>query len=140
MSGFKVVSGSWVSLKQHAEYIRQLVFIDEQHINPNDEWDSQDANALHFVVYTQDQPIATARLLENNSIGRVAVLKPYRGNGIGRLLMLDIIAQAKIEGRASLKLSSQVHAVAFYESLGFSVVGSEYLDCDIAHIDMFLNM
>ena len=90
------------------------------------------------MVLDQHQPIATARLLKNNSVGRVAVLKEYRGKGIGRLLMLEIIQQVKHEQREFLKLSSQVHAIAFYESLGFKVQGNEYLDCGIPHVDMRL--
>jgi fucose permease len=64
--------------------------------------------------------------LKNNSVGRVAVLKEYRGKGIGRLLMLEIIQQAKHEQREFLKLSSQVHAIAFYQSLGLSLMGMTY--------------
>lgn len=140
MIKFNIVSGEWTILKQDAQYIRELVFIQEQQIDATDEWDAQDPLSLHFVVYTDLKPIATARLLQNNSIGRVAVLKEYRGKGVGRLLMLAIIQQAKIEKRDALKLSSQVHAIAFYDSLGFKIQGGEYLDCGIPHIDMFLKL
>lgn len=138
MSKFNIVSGDWEILKQDAQYIRESVFIQEQQIDAAEEWDDQDSISLHFVVYDDLKPIATARLLKNNSIGRVAVLKEYRGQGTGQLLMLEIIAQAKIEKRKVLKLSSQVHAIAFYERLGFSVQGEQYLDCGIPHIDMHL--
>ncbi len=140
MSQFNIVSADWITLQQDAQYIRELVFIQEQHIDAADEWDAQDSTSLHFVVYADLKPIATARLLDNNSIGRVAVLKEYRGHGVGRLLMSDIIQQARLQERETLKLSSQVHAIAFYQSLGFKVEGSEYLDCGIPHIDMFLNI
>lgn len=136
MPTFNIVSGSWESLKQDASYIRQQVFIDEQKISAQDEWDSHDAVSLHFVLYDQNQAVATARLLNNNSIGRVAVLKQYRGHGLGRVLMLQIIQQAKIDGRAWVKLSAQVHAIEFYQGLGFRLQGEEYLDCGILHIDM----
>lgn len=138
MSKFNIVSADWATLKQDAQHIRELVFIQEQQIDALDEWDAQDPISLHFVVYGDLRPIATARLLDNNSIGRVAVLKEYRGQGIGKILMLDIIQQAKIQKRETLKLSSQVHAIAFYESLGFKAEGAEYLDCGIPHRDMTL--
>lgn len=135
---FSVKQGSWDQLQQDAKLIRKLVFISEQNIPEQDEWDDQDAISQHFVVYNQNQPIATARLLANNSVGRVAVLKAYRGQGIGRLIMLEIIAYAQAQKRPSLQLSSQVHAISFYEKLGFSIQGDEYDECGIPHIEMVM--
>lgn len=135
---FSVKQGSWDQLQQDAKLIRELVFISEQNIPEQDEWDNQDAISQHFVVYDQNQPIATARLLANNSVGRVAVLKTYRGQGIGRLIMLEIIAYAQAQKRPSLQLSSQVHAISFYEKLGFSIQGDEYDECGIPHIEMVM--
>ncbi len=135
---FSVKQGSWDQLQQDAKLIRELVFISEQNIPEQDEWDDQDAISQHFVVYDRNQPIATARLLVNNSVGRVAVLKTYRGQGIGRLIMLEIIAYAQAQKRPSLQLSSQVHAISFYEKLGFSIQGDEYDECGIPHIEMVM--
>ena len=138
MSQFTIRTGHWDELQNDAQLIREQVFIQEQQIAVEDEWDAEDAVSVHFVVYDQDQPIATARLLKNNSVGRVAVLKSHRGVGIGKLLMQQIIQQAKHEQREFLKLSSQVHAIQFYAGLGFKVEGEQYLDCGIPHIDMRL--
>ena len=138
MSQFVIQSGPWSQLQHDAKLIRSMVFIEEQNISEADEWDEQDAISLHFVIYAQDQAIATARLLENNSIGRVAVLQQYRGEGIGKLLMQQIIQVAKQQNRAFLQLSAQGYATRFYENLGFQVQGEEYLDCEIPHIDMGL--
>lgn len=138
MTQFTIRTGSWDELQNDAKLIREQVFIQEQQIAVEDEWDAEDAVSVHFVVYNQDQPIATARLLQNNSVGRVAVLKSHRGVGIGKLLMQQIIQQAKHEQREFLKLSSQVHAIQFYAGLGFKVEGEQYLDCGILHIDMRL--
>ncbi|NNG74917.1 GNAT family N-acetyltransferase [Acinetobacter sp. ANC 4277] len=138
MTPFTIRTGSWDELQNDAKLIREQVFIQEQQIAVEDEWDAEDAVSVHFVVYNQDQPIATARLLQNNSVGRVAVLKSHRGVGIGKLLMQQIIQQARHEQREFLKLSSQVHAIQFYAGLGFKVEGEQYLDCGIPHIDMRL--
>ena len=138
MSPFTIRAGRWDELQNDAKLIREQVFIQEQQIAVEDEWDAEDAVSVHFVVYDQDQPIATARLLQNNSVGRVAVLKSHRGVGIGKLLMQQIIQQAKHEQRKFLKLSSQVYAMQFYTGLGFKVEGEQYLDCGIPHIDMRL--
>lgn len=138
-SQYQIQSGTWSELESQAKLIRRAVFIEEQNIPESEEWDAQDPISLHFIVYEQDQVIATARLLENHSIGRVAVLKKYRGLGIGQLLMQHIIQVAKDQNRPLLKLSSQVHATKFYENLGFQLQGTEYLDCGIPHVDMTMN-
>lgn len=135
---FRVQSGHWDKLEQDAKFIRKQVFIIEQNIPEEEEWDDQDMISDHFVVYDQDQPIATARLLQNNSVGRVAVLKTYRGQGIGRMIMLEIIRQAHQQDRKFLHLSSQVYAISFYEKLGFSIQGDAYDECGIPHIKMQL--
>lgn len=135
---YRVQSGHWDKLEQDAKFIRKQVFIIEQNIPEEEEWDDQDMISDHFVVYDQDQPIATARLLQNNSVGRVAVLKAYRGQGIGRMIMLEIIRQAHQQDRKFLQLSSQVHAILFYEKLGFSIQGDAYDECGIPHIKMQL--
>ncbi|WDZ51800.1 GNAT family N-acetyltransferase [Acinetobacter vivianii] len=133
---FRIENGSWSQLGQDAKLIRTLVFMTEQNISEQDEWDDQDEISQHFVVYHQDQAIATARLLQDHSVGRVAVKKEYRGQGIGLLIMLDIIVFAQQQCRPFLQLSSQVHAISFYEKLGFIVKGSEYNECGIPHIEM----
>ncbi|MEK5761673.1 GNAT family N-acetyltransferase [Acinetobacter junii] len=135
---YRVQSGHWNKLEQDAKFIRKQVFIIEQNIPEEEEWDDQDMTSDHFVVYDQDQPIATARLLQNNSVGRVAVLKAYRVQGIGRMIMLEIILQAHQQDRKFLQLSSQVHAISFYEKLGFSIQGDAYDECGIPHIKMQL--
>ena len=102
-----------MNCKNDAKLIREQVFIQEQQIAVEDEWDAEDAVSLHFVVYDQDQPIATARLLQNNSVGRVAVLKSHRGLGIGKLLMQQIIQQANHEQREFFKVvfASVCHSI-----------------------------
>ncbi|MCO8045786.1 GNAT family N-acetyltransferase [Acinetobacter bohemicus] len=136
----RIASGIWDDLAPDAKAIREAVFIQEQHIAPEDEWDAEDPLAVHFIAYLQEQPVATARLLANHSIGRVAVMQSARGLGIGQQIMQAIIAQARAEQREYVKLSSQVHALGFYQGLGFVVQGEEYLDCGIPHIDMYLKL
>ena len=133
-----VENGDWDQLQQDARLIRELVFIVEQNIPEQDEWDDQDAISQHFVVYDRDQAIATARLLQNNSVGRVAVIQKYRGQGIGRMIMLDIIRYAQQQQHPFLKLSSQLQAISFYEKLGFVTQGDPYDECGIPHIKMMM--
>lgn len=137
---YHFVQGTWEQLAQDAKFIREQVFVQEQKISPEDEWDDFDATALHFVVYDKIQPIATARLLPHHSIGRVAVLASYRKQGIGKILMQKIIEHARHEKLPYLKLSAQTYVTAFYEALGFEIQGEVYQDCGIPHIDMTLKL
>lgn len=134
----QIVAGSWEHLKAAAQQIREQVFILEQQIAPEDEWDAEDAVATHFVLYHDQEAVATARLLPNDRIGRVAVLAQYRGQGLGAKLMQNVLDFAQQQGRTQVHLSSQVQAMAFYQALGFVAAGEPYLDCDIAHIHMQL--
>lgn len=137
---YKIITGGWEQLEKDAKLIREQVFIQEQGIAPEDEWDDLDATVLHFIVYDREQPIATARLLPQHSVGRVAVLVPYRKRGIGKILMEHIIDYARQQNLPYLKLSAQTYVTAFYEVLGFVVQGEEYLDCSIPHINMSLEL
>ena len=135
---YEVIAGGWEQLEKDAKYIREQVFIQEQGIASEDEWDDFDVAAVHFMVYDKEQPIATARLLPQHSVGRVAVLMPYRKQGIGKILMQHIIDYARNQKLPYLKLSAQTYVTAFYEALGFNVQGEVYQDCGIPHIDMIL--
>lgn len=135
---YKVIADDWEQLEKDAKYIREQAFIQEQGIAPEDEWDDFDAIAVHFMVYDKEQPIATARLLPQHSVGRVAVLMPYRKQGIGKILMQNIIDYARNQKLPYLKLSAQTYVTAFYEALGFQMQGEVYQDCGIPHIDMTL--
>ncbi len=135
---YEVIAGGWEQLEKDAKYIREQVFIQEQGIASEDEWDDLDATAVHFMVYDKEQPIATARLLPQHSVGRVAVLMPYRKQGIGKILMQHIIDYARNQKLPYLKLSAQTYVTAFYLALGFKVQGEVYQDCGIPHIDMVL--
>ncbi|CAI3150848.1 Acetyltransferase [Acinetobacter calcoaceticus] len=137
---YKIITSGWEQLEKDAKFIREQVFIQEQGIAPEDEWDDLDATVLHFTVYDREQPIATARLLPQHSVGRVAVLLPYRKQGVGKILMQYIIEYARHHKLPYLKLSAQTYVTAFYEALGFVVQGEEYLDCGIPHIDMTLEL
>lgn len=137
---YKIIAGGWEQLQKDAKLIREQVFIQEQGIAPEHEWDDLDAMVLHFIVYDREQPIATARLLPQHSVGRVAVLVPYRKRGIGKILMQHIIDYARQQNLPYLKLSAQTYVTAFYEALDFVVQGEEYLDCGIPHINMILEL
>jgi predicted GNAT family N-acyltransferase len=124
--------------KDHAALrrIRETVFIAEQAVPPELEWDADDATAVHFLALEGEYPMGTARLLPDGHIGRVAVLKDWRGLKVGDKLIRAVIAEAEKRGLKQQMLSAQVHACAFYERFGFEVVSGEFLDAGIPHVDM----
>ena len=136
-------------VKNKSEYelclkIRAKVFIEEQNVPQEIEVDEYENKAIHFIVYLENTPIATARLLRKNidlaKIERVAVLKEYRGKNIGKYIMNEIIKLAKIKNFKQLILSSQTQAIPFYEKLGFKCQGKEFLDAGIPHKMMILSL
>lgn len=132
--------GDWETLGPTASDIRRKVFIDEQHVPQEEEWDGLDAECQHFLAILDGQPVGTARLLPDAHIGRVAVLASARGTGIGVLLMQAAIEAARHAGHTQVALSAQVHALAFYEQLGFVAHGEEFLDAGIPHREMTLSL
>ena len=136
MSSIHVRVADWQKENAELRRIRESVFIAEQAVPPELEWDSDDASAVHFLAVEGDYPIGTARLLSNGHIGRVSVLRDWRGLKVGDALMRAVLAEAERLGLKEQMLSAQVHAAPFYERLGFEIVGSEYLEAGIPHIDM----
>lgn len=132
--------GNWEKLGPAASEIRRKVFIDEQNVPQEEEWDGLDPECQHFLAVLDGQPVGTARLLPDAHIGRVAVLASARGTGIGVLLMQAAIEAARHAGHPQAALSAQVHALAFYEQLGFVAHGDEFLDAGIPHREMTLSL
>lgn len=122
--------------------LRRVVFIDEQNVDEALEVDGMDADALHVLARRDGAPVGCARILiagGTAKIGRVCVLREHRGHGIGQALVRAALAQAQ-SGVRRAKLGSQVHALGFYEGLGFVATGPDYMEAGIAHRDMVLDL
>jgi predicted GNAT family N-acyltransferase len=117
--------------------IRYEVFVDEQNVPEELEIDGLDGKAKHVLTFVDDVPIGTGRILSDGHIGRVAVLKNYRGLGIGKSIMKELIKCAQDMSLEKVWLSSQWHAYSFYLDLGFVCVGEVYKEAGIEHIKMF---
>lgn len=129
--------------REQACAIRRKVFIEEQHVPEELEWDEYDTQAdTTHVLLTDEQgiAIATARFRPYDDgllkIERVAVLAAQRGTGAGKMIMEAIEAAALKAGYSGMKLSAQLHARKFYERLGYQAYGQVYLDAGIDHTDM----
>lgn len=137
----QLVCGDWQALGAEAARVREQVFIDEQGIAREDEWDATDARSLHALVRNRlNQPVATGRLLPSEAgvarIGRMAVHRVLRGTGIGRGVLQALMAAARHRGDRVVRLSAQRSAEAFYRRLGYTPVGDPYEEVGIPHIEM----
>ena len=117
--------------------IRYEVFVNEQNVPIELEIDGLDIEAKHVLAFVDGVPIGTGRILSDGHIARVAVLKDYRGLGIGKSIMKDLIKWAQDMSLEKVWLSSQWHAHSFYLDLGFVCVDEIYKEAGIDHIKMF---
>jgi len=131
---------SWDDARAHAAPIRFAVFVEEQGVPREIELDEQDPHCVHAVVFQDEVPVATERLLPDGHIGRMAVLKEWRGRGIGSFLLKNLVQKARKRGDKNVALSAQVHAVKFYKAHGFVEQGGEYLEAGILHQAMRLEL
>lgn len=136
MSNVNIRIADWQKDNADLRRIRESVFIREQGVTPEQEWDSLDATATHFLAVEGDFAMGSARLLPDGCIGRVSVLKEWRGLKVGEALMQAAIAEAERMGLSEQTLTAQVHATRFYERLGFSIISDEYIEAGIPHVDM----
>lgn len=116
--------------------IREAVFIKEQGVPPELEYDGLDDTAAHVLAFVGEQPVGTGRVLDDGHIGRIAVLPEYRGKGVGARIVLSLTEAAAVAGLKRVYLGAQLHAVGFYQTLGFTPYGDEFMDAGIAHFHM----
>src|SRR5680860_1049112 len=131
---------NWHSAPPQIRGIRQRVFVEEQKVPEELEWDLIDQSAEHFLVVVDGNiAAATARLYgipgATGFIGRMAVLPQFRGQQIGQALLQHLICQGAAH-YSQLQLSAQQHAVEFYQRAGFHLCSDQYDDAGIAHFDM----
>jgi YbgC/YbaW family acyl-CoA thioester hydrolase len=133
--------GAWDELGREAGAIRRAVFIEEQGIPAEMEWDAGDAVCLHAVATNRfGAPLATGRLLGHvpgvAKIGRMAVLPTMRGSGVGRAVLDALMQAARERGDRDVLLHAQQSAAAFYARAGFATRGPAFEEAGIAHVEM----
>ena len=133
-SRFTVRIAEWSRDCDALRQIRKQVFILEQRVPEDLEWDGLDDRCTHVLAETADaQPVGTARMQSDGHIGRMAVLRPWRHCGIGRAMLEVLLKQAQQRELESVYLHAQTTAIAFYEKAGFIIYGDEFLDAGIPH-------
>ncbi len=129
---------SWHQAQADLRTVRTAVFIQEQLVTPDFEWDDMDDGAVHLLALHNQQAIGCLRIIHYKKIGRMAVLSQWRGLGIGKMLLKQAIHICVLQGCKQIDLSAQTHAIPFYQQAGFDIISDEYTDVHIAHVDMRL--
>ena len=128
---------NWDEARPDARRIREMVFVREQGVPIELECDDQDPHCDHALAFAADgSAVGTGRLLPDGHIGRMAVLKEWRGKGVGAVLLQALIEQARQRRHASVRLNAQAYAAEFYRRYGFEVSGSEFMEAGIPHVPM----
>ncbi len=127
---------SWDEAGDELFALRCEVFVDEQKVPLEEELDDDDPPSRHVLARLGEEVVGCGRLTPSGAIGRMAVKRSVRGRGVGRAIIERLLAIAAEEGRRSLVLSAQVHALDFYARFGFVAEGPVYDEVDIPHRKM----
>jgi predicted GNAT family N-acyltransferase len=141
MKPVRVLILDWERARERARPVRYAVFVLEQGVPAELEWDDWDELSDHALVIGSDgETWGTARLLPDGHLGRMGVDKSHRREGVGRLLVSALLQRARERGMARLVLHAQTHARGFYEKMGFEKYGDEFEEAGIPHVAMRLSL
>jgi predicted GNAT family N-acyltransferase len=133
-SAYQVRRADWQRDGELLRGVRRAVFIEEQRVPEALEWDDWDARSVHVLAQAPTgEPIGTGRLLPDGFVGRMAVLREWRAQGVGSALLRELLALAREQGCDAVRLNAQTQAIPFYARFGFEAQGPAFLDADIAH-------
>ncbi len=132
----KIISTSWPKHVDELKEIRSHVFIEEQNVPEELEWDEYDESSTHFLAMDDDRAVAVARLKPDGQIGRMAVLAEYRHQGIGSRLLAFVLKFAAGKNLGQVYLHAQTSAIPFYEKHGFITQGAIFYEANIPHLGM----
>jgi predicted GNAT family N-acyltransferase len=141
LQDFQTEVADWSNPDQRAALLslRETVFIHEQGVPEQRERDGLDVGCWHVLARDDDgQPIGCGRLTPEHKIGRMAVLKDWRGRGVGVALLRELVSRARTQGWPVVALDAQVSAIGFYERSGFVAYGEEFEDAGLRHRNMRL--
>lgn len=134
IAGIEIRLADWDRDREVIRAIRSEVFIGEQDVPPDIEWDGRDGECLHVLAETSNRDvIGTGRLHKSGKIGRMAVLRPWRGKGVGSALLTRLLEEACQRRIDEVYLHAQSHALDFYRRAGFETEGEEFMEADIPH-------
>jgi len=138
---FTVSLVSWHDGEPLLRALREAVFIREQNVPEELEWDGKDDDCRHVLALSLNgDAIGCGRMLPDGHIGRMAVLPPWRGQKVGTAMMEALLGEARSRGYEKVEVDAQTHAVPFYLNFGFVQYGEEFMDAGIPHIKMILRL
>lgn len=138
---WRIITGDWDTLRDDAQRLRIEVFVIEQGVPVELEWDEADTVSIHAVAYdAENEPVATGRLLPDGHIGRMAVRQSLRGSGIGSQVLQALLQEARREGHTELVLHAQIQALNFYARHGFVADGDIFMEAGIEHCKMLYRL
>lgn len=138
---FTVRPVNWQASREALRTVRRAVFVEEQQVPEELEWDDVDEGAYHVLATSPDgRPIGTGRLKLDCHIGRMAVVKTWRGRGVGSAILRMLVDFARREGCTAVRLHAQTHALEFYARFGFAPVGAGFDEAGIPHQAMALTL
>ena len=134
---FTIREVDWTVDRDALRAVRWKVFVEEQRVPEDEEWDDYDPVSRHVIAAAADgAPVGTGRLLPDGHVGRMAVLKEWRGRGVGGAVLGHILKLAREMRHAVVRLHAQTHALGFYEKHGFVAEGEEFMEAGIPHFRM----
>lgn len=134
---FRLVCGDWATLGADAAAVRQQVFVAEQGVPAELEWDDMDALCVHVLAFDEaGAAVGTGRLLPDGHVGRMAVVRSARRSGIGSAMLHELTRHARARGDKALVLHAQTHAEPFYLRHGFRREGPVFMEAGIPHVVM----
>jgi predicted GNAT family N-acyltransferase len=136
-AGITMLKTTWQDSEASLRSIREAVFIREQRVPEEMEWDEFDADSIHFLALNAEQhAVGCVRLLHSGQISRLCVSESLRGQGIGRLLLETVENEARQQSMSEVFLHAQTQASHFYEAAGFMVNGGIFVEAGIPHRQM----
>ena len=134
---FQLLHTNWQESRAALGTVRYTVFIEEQRVPEALEWDGLDESCHHVLVTAAgNRPVGTGRMKPDGHIGRMAVLKDCRGQGIGSAILTALLDIARQQQWSDVYLYAQVAAIPFYEKHGFTANGEQFMDAGIPHRNM----
>lgn len=137
--GFTLLIQDGGEAPEAARLLRDQVFIVEQQVSVEEEYDGLDVECCHFVLFKEEIPVSTARLRPYGNVfklERMAVSADYRMQGLGKMLMEKILSEPHLKGQ-KVYLHAQLQAAGFYEKLGFLPEGPHFEEAAIWHVKMY---
>lgn len=141
IADYRIEPADFQADRNDLRVVRNTVFVDEQRIPAEIEWDELDPRSVHLIARdNRHQPIGTGRLTPERKIGRMAVLSPWRGRGVGKSLLAALLNEAQKRGWPEVSLNAQVPVIGFYERFDFVKTGEIFMEAAIPHQAMRLEL